>query len=159
ARRIFDDVTNWQCRALRPPGARRTGLEYDRNVFDGRLCRFVTSGELRSESMNTKESNRRRVLKTAAAAAAGVVASADASGQNPAARKPLHTASKQNDSADGGLWITWYDLPDTGRETYLSWLHEKYLPALLKRPGYLWAAHYATRGTQETAGEVRLHHV
>ncbi len=45
---------------------------------------------------------------------------------------------------DSGLWITWYDLPADGRDAYLSWLHEAYLPSLLKRPGLLWAAHYAT---------------
>ena len=44
---------------------------------------------------------------------------------------------------DRGLWISWYDLPDQGRESYLSWLHETYIPAILKRPGILWAAHYA----------------
>ena len=42
------------------------------------------------------------------------------------------------------LWITWYDLSDDGRETYLSWLHETYIPAILERPGFLGAAHYAT---------------
>lgn len=45
---------------------------------------------------------------------------------------------------DNGIWITWYDLQENGRNDYLQWLHEKYLPSLLKRPGYLWAAHYAT---------------
>jgi hypothetical protein len=35
-------------------------------------------------------------------------------------------------------------------------MHESYLPTLLKRPGYLWAAHYATRDT-ETRSD--LHHV
>ncbi len=44
---------------------------------------------------------------------------------------------------DRGFWITWYDLPDDGREGYLSWLHETYIPGLLKRHGFLWAAHYA----------------
>ena len=44
---------------------------------------------------------------------------------------------------DRGLWITWYDLPDDGREAYLSWLHENYIPEILKRPGFLWGAHYA----------------
>ena len=44
---------------------------------------------------------------------------------------------------DRGFWITWYDLLDDGREDYLSWLHESYMPGLLKRPGFLWAAHYA----------------
>ncbi len=45
---------------------------------------------------------------------------------------------------NSALWITWYDLPDEGREAYLSWLHGSHLPALLERPGYLWAAHYAS---------------
>lgn len=44
---------------------------------------------------------------------------------------------------DRALWITWYNLPDQGRDAYLSWLHGTYIPELLKRPGYLWAAHYA----------------
>jgi len=47
---------------------------------------------------------------------------------------------------DRALWITWYNLPDAGRDAYLSWLHGTYIPALLKRPGYLWAAHYASLG-------------
>ena len=53
---------------------------------------------------------------------------------------------------DRALWISWYDLPDEGREAYLSWLHQSYIPALLKRPGFLWAAHYAAvpRGTVRT---------
>ncbi len=34
---------------------------------------------------------------------------------------------------DSGLWITWYDLPDQGRDDYLSWLHQTYIPAMLKR--------------------------
>src|SRR3990170_3597383 len=54
---------------------------------------------------------------------------------------------------DRGLWITWYDLPAEGRDAYLSWLHETYIPELLKRPGYLWAAHYAT----VEKGDVRIH--
>lgn len=45
---------------------------------------------------------------------------------------------------DRALWITWYDLPDAGRDRYLAWLHESFLPALLRRDGYLWAAHYAS---------------
>lgn len=53
---------------------------------------------------------------------------------------------------DRALWITWYDLPDEGREAYLSWLHETYIPGILERPGVLWAAHYATvkKGTMRT---------
>jgi hypothetical protein len=45
---------------------------------------------------------------------------------------------------DRGVWITWYDLPEQGREAYLSWLHEGYIPGVLKRQGFLWAAHYAS---------------
>lgn len=45
---------------------------------------------------------------------------------------------------DRGLWITWYDLPAEGRDAYLSWLHNVYIPKLLLQPGFLWAAHYAS---------------
>ena len=45
---------------------------------------------------------------------------------------------------DRGLWITWYNLPDAGRDAYLSWLHELYIPRILRRPDFLWAAHYAS---------------
>ena len=43
---------------------------------------------------------------------------------------------------DRGIWATWYDLPDDiWIEEYLFWLHDQYIPEMLKRPGYLWAAH------------------
>ncbi len=42
---------------------------------------------------------------------------------------------------DRGIWATWYDLPEQGKEEYLSWLHEEHIPEALSRPGYLWAAH------------------
>jgi hypothetical protein len=45
---------------------------------------------------------------------------------------------------DRALWISWYDLPERGRDDYLSWLHGSYLPRLLERHGLLWAAHFAT---------------
>ena len=43
---------------------------------------------------------------------------------------------------DRGIWAIWYNLPEEGRNEYLAWLHEVYLPEALQRPGYLWAAHY-----------------
>jgi hypothetical protein len=43
---------------------------------------------------------------------------------------------------DKGIWITWYDLPENGRDV-LSGSRNVYSGALLKRPGYQWAAHYA----------------
>ena len=45
---------------------------------------------------------------------------------------------------DRGLWVTWYNLPDDGRDAYLYWLRELYIPGMLQRPGILWAAHYAS---------------
>ena len=45
---------------------------------------------------------------------------------------------------DRALWITWYDLPIEGRDAYLSWLHGLYIPRMLSRPGFLWAAHYGS---------------
>jgi hypothetical protein len=52
---------------------------------------------------------------------------------------------------DRALWITWYNLPDDRRDEYLAWLHLSYLPGLLKRSGYLWAAHYASVGEDRIA--------
>lgn len=43
---------------------------------------------------------------------------------------------------DRGIWATWYDLPEDGREDFISWLHEVHLPEATQRPGYLWAAHF-----------------
>jgi hypothetical protein len=58
------------------------------------------------------------------------------------------------------MWITWYDLPMEGREAYFSWLHGTYLPGLLKRPGYLWAAHYASQDLEGGAeNATRYKHV
>lgn len=45
---------------------------------------------------------------------------------------------------DKAIWMTWYDLPEQGREGYLLWLHETYIPKLMKNPGFLWAGHYAS---------------
>ena len=42
---------------------------------------------------------------------------------------------------DRGIWAIWYDLPEEGKEEYISWLHDTYIPTMLRRPGYLWAAH------------------
>jgi hypothetical protein len=47
---------------------------------------------------------------------------------------------------DRGIWATWYDIPEKDREEYLPWLHSVYLPQLVMRPGYLWAAHYEVVG-------------
>ena len=91
---------------------------------------------------------RRAFLKTAGGAALGLIASNGAMGQSERTKAPMQMSRRRDESIDRGLWVTWYDLPDTGRDAYLSWLHESYLPALLKRPGYLWAAHYATRGIE-----------
>ena len=44
--------------------------------------------------------------------------------------------------ADPALWITWYDLPAERRE-YLAWVHDRYIPRVLERPGVLWVSHFA----------------
>jgi len=60
---------------------------------------------------------------------------------------------------DQALWITWYDLPEQGRDAHLSWLHEKYMPRLIERPGILWAAHYASEAEQvHTAKQKQRRH-
>jgi len=56
---------------------------------------------------------------------------------------------------DRVIWVTWYDLPEAGREQYLSWLHEEYMPWILKRPGILWGAHYASVEHYLPPGRVR----
>jgi hypothetical protein len=116
---------------------------------------------------------RRNFLKTAAGAAgaAAIAAATAAAGgavllnaesapaQNASVPRATGEAAQQGGdarrAADRALWATWYDLPETGREEYFAWLHGTYLPALLKRPGYLWAAHYATR---TSGGSNQIHH-
>jgi hypothetical protein len=88
---------------------------------------------------------RRAFLNAMGCAAAGFVPAADAHAQ-------AVTPAPRSRGRDRALWITWYDLPEDGRETYLSWLHQMHIPALLKRPGFLWGAHYASveRGSMST---------
>ena len=60
---------------------------------------------------------------------------------------------------DRALWISWYDLPDAGRDAYLSWAHGTYMPAMAKRPGVLYAAHFkAVVVPGEVPGGGRLSH-
>jgi len=56
---------------------------------------------------------------------------------------------------DQAIWATWYDLPDEGRDAYFTWLHGTYIPKLLKQPGFLHAAHYASANV---APQSRLNH-
>src|SRR5690349_12243062 len=98
---------------------------------------------------------RRSFLKVASGAALAVIAAKDAAGQNTRAQSARQSDRGDDAAIDRALWITWYDLPESGREDYLGWLHGTYLPNLLKRPGYLWAAHYATR---TSGGSAQIHH-
>jgi hypothetical protein len=43
---------------------------------------------------------------------------------------------------DRAIWAVWYDLDDRDRLTFLSWLHETYLPALASTSAFAWVAHY-----------------
>lgn len=45
---------------------------------------------------------------------------------------------------DQAIWATWYDLPTEGRDAHLAWVHNSYIRQVLKRPGILYAAHYAS---------------
>jgi hypothetical protein len=49
---------------------------------------------------------------------------------------------------DRSLWVTWYDLPEQGRDAYLEWAHAEYLPRLLERGRFLHAAHFASVAPQ-----------
>src|SRR5947207_1545107 len=42
---------------------------------------------------------------------------------------------------DAGIYALWYDLAPDTKDEYVAWLHGAHLPAMLRRPGYLWAAH------------------
>jgi len=59
---------------------------------------------------------------------------------------------------DRALWISWYDLPDSGRDAYLAWAHGSYMPGMLKRPGFLYAAHFKSLVPPGVPGGGRLKH-
>lgn len=88
---------------------------------------------------------RRNFLKAAGGAAVALAATGNIFAQDSSPKSALEKAHLRPAPPDRGLWITWYDLPTDGRDDYFSWLHGTYLPELLKRPGYLWAAHYASQ--------------
>jgi hypothetical protein len=89
--------------------------------------------------------NRRNFLKVAGGAAVAFAAVKDTFGQSSSPKSAPQKDRGRSAPPDRGMWITWYDLPMDGRDAYFSWLHGTYLPDLLKRPGYLWAAHYASQ--------------
>jgi hypothetical protein len=43
---------------------------------------------------------------------------------------------------DTAIKAEWYDIDDSDREGFLSWLHGHHLPALQARPGHIWIGHY-----------------
>ena len=53
---------------------------------------------------------------------------------------------------DRALWISWYDLADGNRDAYLKWAHGTYIPALIKRPGLLWGAHFQSEAVVPMSG-------
>ena len=60
---------------------------------------------------------------------------------------------------DRSLWVTWYGLPADARDAHLAWLNGKFIPRILKKPGVLWAAHYAAQAKPLPAGgKERLRH-
>ena len=103
---------------------------------------------------------RRNFLKTAGGAAVGIAATGKLYGQSTGSNFAPQKNGAEKAPPDRGLWITWYDLPADGRAAYFSWLHRVYLPALLKRPGYLWAAHYASQDLEGGADNAtRYNHI
>ncbi len=113
------------------------------------------------EKRDTESQKQRRNFLKAAAGAAIAMATAQSALAKPASSQSANRgASSQDAPADRGIWVTWYDLPNEGRDAYLAWLHGTYLPAILKRPGYLWAAHYAARDLEGgAANATRYKHV
>jgi hypothetical protein len=109
------------------------------------------------ERDESSDRGRREFLKIAGGAATALVATTDVLAQRARADATGPAAPRPAGPADRGLWATWYDLPVDGRDAYLNWLHGTYLPALLKRPGYVWAAHYAAR-EREGGGGAQIQH-
>jgi hypothetical protein len=104
--------------------------------------------------------NRRNFLKAAGAAAVALAATKDSSAQSASSGSTPQKERGRVAPRDRGMWITWYDLPAEAREAYFTWLHGTYLPGLLKRPGYLWAAHYASQDLEGGAeNATRYKHV
>ena len=108
----------------------------------------------RDESVGLR---RREFLQVAGSVATTLAVTTDARGQNARPNAAAPAPRRPTVPPDRGLWAPWYALPVEGREAYLNWLHATYLPELLKRPGYLWAAHYATR-EREGGGGTQIHH-
>jgi hypothetical protein len=103
---------------------------------------------------------RRNFLKIAGGAAVAFAAGKDVFAQNANSKPAPQKDRVRSAPPDRGMWITWYDLPMEGRDAYFSWLHGTYLPGLLKRPGYLWAAHYASQDLEGgTENATRYKHV
>src|ERR1700688_2459924 len=101
--------------------------------------------------------HRRNFLKTAVGTGMVLLAAKDAYGQSAPPTTATQAEPGRSQPADRGLWVTWYDLPDKDRDAYLSWLHGTYLPEVLRRPGYLWAAHYATRDIEGGSNSPAYH--
>jgi hypothetical protein len=103
---------------------------------------------------------RRNFLKTAGGAAVALAATRGVLAQGASSKSPAKESRGPMAPPDRGVWITWYDLPAEGRDAYFSWLHGTYLPDILKRPGYLWAAHYASQDLEGGAeNTTRYKHV
>jgi len=114
----------------------------------------------KSEESQTTGQPRRNFLKVAGGAAMALVATKDVLGRSAGPKSSSKAGPRSEQPIDRGIWATWYDLPDAGRDDYLSWLHGTYLPAILKRFGYVWAAHYATTEIEGgAANATRFHHV
>ena len=104
--------------------------------------------------------NRRNFLKAAGGAAVTIAATTSAFAQDSHSKRAPEKEHERSAPADRGIWITWYDLPTEGRDAYFSWLHGTYLAGLLNRPGYLWAAHYASQDLEGGAeNSKRYRHV
>ena len=103
----------------------------------------------------TKRRDRRNFLKAAGGMAIALATPKTGAAQAGNAKAAARPNNRRNGPTDRAFWVTWYDLPDSGRDDYLVWLHQTYLPNLLNRPGYLWAAHYATR---TSGGSSQIHH-
>lgn len=59
-----------------------------------------------------------------------------------------HAATKsqgETGSRGSAILATWYDVDPNREAEFLAWANSVYFPALAKRRGYLWVAHYRTQ--------------
>src|SRR5258708_390552 len=83
---------------------------------NARESRDRDKGEQMTKRDEAARRQRRNFLKTAGSAAMALVATKDAFGQNDHTKPATQLSRRREEPNDRGLWGTWDDLPNHGRE-------------------------------------------